>query len=160
MARGCFNLRGWESNVPGRYIFRSSGVTSLLGLLWDLDQDTLKCNLNYSGEGEISKRNVLAMVHKIFDPLGILSPTTLLPKVLLQEAWKLKLKWDDPLPENIQKNFRKWRDEIVYLEKVNIPRYVEINENSELHLFVDACKSSYGACVYIRTVTPLESKFD
>ncbi|GFW11215.1 integrase catalytic domain-containing protein [Trichonephila clavipes] len=98
------------------------------------------------------------MVHKIFDPLGILSPTTLLPKVLLQEAWKLKLKWDDPLPENIQKIFRKWRDEIVYLEKVNIPRYVEINENSELHLFVDACKSSYGACVYIRTVTPLGVK--
>ncbi|GFS68537.1 putative RNA-directed DNA polymerase from transposon X-element [Trichonephila clavipes] len=158
MARGCFNLRGWESNVPGRYIFRSSGVISLLGLLWDLDQDTLKCNLNYSGEGEISKRNVLAMVHKIFDPLGILSPTTLLPKVLLQEAWKLKLKWDDPLPENIQKIFRKWRDEIVYLEKVNIPRYVEINENSELHLFVDACKCSYGACVYIRIVTPLGVK--
>ncbi|GFT03027.1 putative RNA-directed DNA polymerase from transposon X-element [Trichonephila clavipes] len=158
IARGCFNLRGWESNVPGRYIFRSSGVTSLLGLLWDLDQDTLKCNLNYSGEGEISKRNVLAMVHKIFDPLGILSPTTLLPKVLLQEAWKLKLKWDDPLPESIQKIFRKWRDEIVYLEKVNIPRYVEINENAELHLFVDACKSSYGACVYIRTVTPLGVK--
>ncbi|GFT82340.1 integrase catalytic domain-containing protein [Trichonephila clavipes] len=134
MARGCFNLRGWESNVPGRYIFRSSG------------------------EVEISKRKVLATVHKIFDPLGILSPTTLLPKVLLQEAWKLKLKWDDPLPENIQKIFRKWRDKIVYLEKVNIPRYVEINENSELHLFVDACKSSYIACVYIRTVTPLGVK--
>ncbi|GFY07955.1 putative RNA-directed DNA polymerase from transposon X-element [Trichonephila clavipes] len=33
MARGCFNLRDWESNVPGRYIFRSSGVTSFLGLL-------------------------------------------------------------------------------------------------------------------------------
>ncbi|GFX74913.1 integrase catalytic domain-containing protein [Trichonephila clavipes] len=131
MARGCFNLRGWESNVPGRYIFRSSGVTSLLGLLWDLDQDTLKC---------------------------ILSTTTLLPKALLQEAWKLKSKWDDPLPENIPKIFRKWWDEIVYLEKVNIPRYVEINENSELHLFVDACKSSYGACVYIRTVTPLGVK--
>ncbi|GFW34864.1 integrase catalytic domain-containing protein [Trichonephila clavipes] len=158
MARGCFNLRGWESNVPGRYIFRSSGVTSLLGLLWDLDQDTLKCNLSYSGEGEISKRNVLAMVHKIFDPLGILSPPTLLPKVLLQEAWKLKLKWDDHLPKNIQKIFRKWRDEIEYLEKVHIPRYVEINENSELHLFVDACKSSYGACVYIRTVTLLGVK--
>ncbi|GFY37367.1 integrase catalytic domain-containing protein [Trichonephila inaurata madagascariensis] len=91
MAKGCFSLRGWESNVPGRYISRSSGVTSLLGLLWDLDKDTLKCNLNRSGEGEISKCNVLAMVHKIFDPLGILSPTTLLPKILLQEACKLKL---------------------------------------------------------------------
>ncbi|GFU02609.1 integrase catalytic domain-containing protein [Trichonephila clavipes] len=106
MARGCFILRGWESNVPGHYIFRSSGVTSLLGLLWDLNQDTLKCNLNYSGE----------------------------------------------------ENFSEWRDEIVYLEKDNIPRYVEITENSELHLFVDACKSSYGACVYIQTVSPLGVK--
>ncbi|GFY32812.1 RNase H domain-containing protein [Trichonephila clavipes] len=49
MVKGYFNLRGWESNVPGRYISRSSGLTSLLGLLWDLDKDTLKCNLNYSG---------------------------------------------------------------------------------------------------------------
>ncbi|GFY45698.1 integrase catalytic domain-containing protein [Trichonephila inaurata madagascariensis] len=49
MAKECYNLRGWESNVPGRYISRSSGVTSLLGLLWDLDKDTLKCNLNYLG---------------------------------------------------------------------------------------------------------------
>ncbi|GFS48361.1 integrase catalytic domain-containing protein [Trichonephila inaurata madagascariensis] len=158
MAKGCFNLRGWESNVPGRYISRSSGVTSSLGLLWDLDKGTLKCNFNYSGEGEISKRNVLAMVHNNFDPLGILSPTTLLPKILLQESWKLKLKWDDPLPENIQKTFRKLREETQYLEKIDIPRYVEINENSELHLFVDACKSSYGACVYVRTVTPLGVK--
>ncbi|GFU68499.1 integrase catalytic domain-containing protein [Trichonephila clavipes] len=101
MAKGCFNLRGWES---------------------------------------------------------ILSPTTLLPKILLQEAWKLKLKWDDPLPEDIQKTFRKWRDETQYLEKIDIPRYVEINGNSELHLFVDACKSSYGACACVLTVTPLGVK--
>ncbi|GFX56630.1 integrase catalytic domain-containing protein [Trichonephila clavipes] len=149
MAKGCFNLRGWESNVPGRYISRSSGVASLLGLLWDLDKVTLKCNPNYSRKGEISKRNVLAIVHKIFDPLCILSPTTFLPMILLQETWKLKLKWDDSLPEYIQKTFRKWWDETQYLEKIDIPRYVEINGNSELHLFVDACKSSYGACVYI-----------
>ncbi|GFY59391.1 integrase catalytic domain-containing protein [Trichonephila inaurata madagascariensis] len=51
MAKGCFNLRGWESNVPDLYFSRSSGVTSLLGLLWDLDKDTLKCNLNYSQKG-------------------------------------------------------------------------------------------------------------
>ncbi|GFY47232.1 putative RNA-directed DNA polymerase from transposon X-element [Trichonephila inaurata madagascariensis] len=57
-----------------------------------------------------------------------------------------------------EKTFRKWRDETQYLEKIDIPRYVEINENSELHLFVDACKSSYGACVYVQTVTPLGFK--
>ncbi|GFX51072.1 integrase catalytic domain-containing protein [Trichonephila clavipes] len=105
MAKGCFNLRGWESNVP----------------------------------------------------VGILSPTTWLPKILLQEACKLKLKLDDPFPENIQKTFWKCRDEI-HLEKIDIPRYVETNGNSELHLFVDACKSFYKACVYVRTVTLLGVK--
>ncbi|GFS37229.1 hypothetical protein TNIN_172091 [Trichonephila inaurata madagascariensis] len=40
---------------------------------------------DHSGEGEISKRNILAMVHKIFDPLGILSPTTLLPVTRILE---------------------------------------------------------------------------
>ncbi|GFY45639.1 hypothetical protein TNIN_389721 [Trichonephila inaurata madagascariensis] len=33
-----------------------------------------------------------------------------------------------------------------------------MNGNSKLHVFVDACKSSYGACVYIRTVTPFGVK--
>ncbi|GFY57211.1 integrase catalytic domain-containing protein [Trichonephila inaurata madagascariensis] len=56
------------------------------------------------------------------------------------------------------KTFRKWRDETQYLEKIDIPRYVEINGNSELQLLVDACKISYGACVYVRTVAPLGVK--
>ncbi|GFY58611.1 integrase catalytic domain-containing protein [Trichonephila inaurata madagascariensis] len=55
MIRGCFNLRDWESSVPGRYIFRSSGAISLLGLLRDLDKDTLKCNRNYSQDCKLSK---------------------------------------------------------------------------------------------------------
>ncbi|GFV47882.1 integrase catalytic domain-containing protein [Trichonephila clavipes] len=43
-------------------------------------------------------------------------------------------------------------------EKIDIAHYVKINRNSELHLFVDACKSSYGVCVYIRAITPLGVK--
>ncbi|GFY34899.1 integrase catalytic domain-containing protein [Trichonephila clavipes] len=61
-------------------------------------------------------------------------------------------------PKTYRKPFRKWLDETQYLEKIDIPRYVEINGNSELHLFVDACKSSYESCVYFQTVTPLGVK--
>ncbi|GFY04914.1 integrase catalytic domain-containing protein [Trichonephila clavipes] len=73
-------------------------------------------------------------------------------------AWKLRLKWNDPLPENIQKTFWNRRDEIQYLEKIDIPHYFEIKGNSVLHLFVDAAKSSYVAFVYVRTVTPFGVK--
>lgn len=40
MARGRLNLRGWESNAHHECITKSSGLTSLLGLLWDLDGDS------------------------------------------------------------------------------------------------------------------------
>ncbi|GFW87327.1 putative RNA-directed DNA polymerase from transposon X-element [Trichonephila clavipes] len=46
----------------------------------------------------------------------------------------------------------KWANEMYLLKEVTVPRYIAINETSELHIFVDASKSSYGACVFIRTV--------
>ncbi|GFS52776.1 uncharacterized protein TNIN_420021 [Trichonephila inaurata madagascariensis] len=43
LSRGCFNLRNWESNVESKHISKSTGTTKLLGIIWDLDKDTLKC---------------------------------------------------------------------------------------------------------------------
>ncbi|GFW47385.1 uncharacterized protein TNCV_4536761 [Trichonephila clavipes] len=44
------------------------------------------------------------------------------------------------------------------LEYFTVPRYIAINETSELHIFVDASKSSYGACVFVRTVVENDVK--
>ncbi|GFV36980.1 integrase catalytic domain-containing protein [Trichonephila clavipes] len=44
------------------------------------------------------------------------------------------------------------------LKAVTVPRYIAINETSELHIFVDASKSSYGACVFVRTVVENDVK--
>ncbi|GFV61299.1 DUF1758 domain-containing protein [Trichonephila clavipes] len=43
MLNGCFNLRGFESNVAGKNVDESSGDTSVLGVIWNLETDTLKC---------------------------------------------------------------------------------------------------------------------
>ncbi|GFT76127.1 integrase catalytic domain-containing protein [Trichonephila clavipes] len=43
MLNGCFNLRGFENNVAGKNVDRSSGDTSVLGVIWNLETDTLKC---------------------------------------------------------------------------------------------------------------------
>ncbi|GFY26582.1 integrase catalytic domain-containing protein [Trichonephila clavipes] len=67
------------------------------------------------------------------------------------QTMKIRPVFDASARENLS-------DETQHLEKIDVPRYVEINGNSELHLFVDACKSSYGACVYVRDVTPLVVK--
>lgn len=45
----------------------------------------------------ITKRSILAATHKIFDPLGFVSPVTVVPKMMLQEVFKKKYKWDEQL---------------------------------------------------------------
>ncbi|GFT62588.1 integrase catalytic domain-containing protein [Trichonephila clavipes] len=68
----------------------------------------------------------------------MLCSVTLTPKILLQNTWKLKLAWDSSLPEEIMKPFFKWWNEIKILSDVEIPRYFEINDSTQMHVFVDA----------------------
>ena len=44
---------------------------------------------------EPTKRSVLKTAAEVFDPLGVISPTTLKAKLLFQELCLLKLSWDD-----------------------------------------------------------------
>ncbi|GFW88112.1 uncharacterized protein TNCV_217841 [Trichonephila clavipes] len=160
LSKGCFNLRGWQSNVASKYVSQHTGEASVLGMLWNLNKDTLRCNINFeilTCETKITKRFILSPVQKVFDANGLLSPATLPPKLLLQETWKLELPRDSELPKNINK-FMKWSNEMYLLKEVTVPRYIAINETSELHIFVDASKSSYGACVFVRTVVENDLK--
>ncbi|GFV65521.1 integrase_H2C2 domain-containing protein [Trichonephila clavipes] len=111
MNKGFFNLRGFESNVDCKNVDKHSGHSSVLGIIWNLDNDVLKCCADLEPltcEVRITKRFILSVVQKIFDPIGLLTPTTLLPKLLLQNLWKLKISWDHELPPNCKKEFLAW----------------------------------------------------
>ncbi|GFT72441.1 uncharacterized protein TNCV_1625001 [Trichonephila clavipes] len=163
MSKGCFNLRNWESNVPCKYTSKHSGDTSVLGILWNLDNGLLRCNIKLdvlSCDSKITKRLILSIVNSIFDPIGILTPDMLVPKIMLQESWRLKIPWDEVLPSDIQNEFCKWESSMFLLKNVSLPRYVEINASSELHVFVDASKGACAACMYVRIVTSSEVKLN
>ena len=49
----------------------------------------------------MTKRSVVSDVAKVFDALGLFSPTTVKMKILLQRLWEIKLDWDDPVPEHL-----------------------------------------------------------
>ncbi|GFW29953.1 DUF5641 domain-containing protein [Trichonephila clavipes] len=89
---------------------------------------------------------------KVFDPIGMLAPSTLLPKLLLQEIWKMKRAWDQELPQNIVNKFMKWFNEIQILKGISVPRCMKIDIFTELHVFVDASKGSYAGCVFARSI--------
>ena len=45
----------------------------------------------------ITKRSILSVAAKIYDPLGLISPVTLRFKQMFQELCKSKVDWDEPL---------------------------------------------------------------
>ncbi|GFX07745.1 integrase catalytic domain-containing protein [Trichonephila clavipes] len=65
-------------------------------------------------------------------------------KCLLQDLWKEKIQWDDPLSTHIEKEWKKWCEELPRLRNLKIPR-LNLDSNLledgvELHSFCDASK--------------------
>ncbi|GFX64930.1 integrase catalytic domain-containing protein [Trichonephila clavipes] len=68
---------------------------------------------------------------------------------------KKEIQWDDPLPTHIEKEWKKWCEELPHLRNLKIPRLALdstlLEDNVELHSFCDASKKAYGAAIYLRT---------
>nr|XP_042910808.1 uncharacterized protein LOC122271980 [Parasteatoda tepidariorum] len=81
----CFDLRGWEYSHDNSKVEKP---THVLGLHWDKQQDSIFCDLNNIKEVKpiLTRICVLSTVHNIFDPLGILCPFTLPPKIIVQHV--------------------------------------------------------------------------
>ncbi|VDN26538.1 unnamed protein product [Gongylonema pulchrum] len=72
---------------------RQSGrITRILGVTWDIEADVLHIKLLNEDRGteSLSKRMILALVARIYDPLGLISPIILLMKAFLQQLWQEK----------------------------------------------------------------------
>ena len=103
----------------------------------------------------LTKRQLLADILKLFDPIGWMAPVTLLLKAFMQVTWEQGLGWDDPLPDNIKCEFIEWRKHLVDLRKIKIQRCLlpqSAVKTCQLHVFCDASERGYGACIYLRTV--------
>jgi hypothetical protein len=76
------------------------------------------------------------------------------PKMLMQEAWTLKLDWDKALPTDLRNKFFNWYQELKFIKEIRIPRNLTEGRNLEcpqLHLSTDESKDAYAAVVYLRS---------
>ncbi|XP_045772086.1 uncharacterized protein LOC123872017 [Maniola jurtina] len=165
---GGFNLTKWISNdtkflneVPSshknphaiNFDSDAQDVTKIVGMQWHpkLDTFTFKINAKESPR-DYTKRLILSITARLFDPIGLIGPVTAFMKLLVQECWKLNLDWDTPVPSSIAQQFEQFCNELPHLEQIKIPRYVGMNSESHVTLigFSDASERCYGAAVYIR----------
>ncbi|XP_054723576.1 uncharacterized protein LOC129233627 [Uloborus diversus] len=162
-----FNMRKWRTNSEALEVklreesINDSASCKILGYCWNSKQDLLSIEneklLSEKSAHDLkaTKRGVIRTAGKVFDPIGLISPFTVRGKILLQEIWKRKLNWDDPLPPDLKDTFQNWCEELYYLNEIRVPRHLtSMNKMEELsdwtlHCFVDASKKAYGAVIYV-----------
>ncbi|GBN19848.1 hypothetical protein AVEN_114557-1 [Araneus ventricosus] len=103
MSKGMFNLRAWQCTGD-----KKISASSLWGILWKRDADCLQLNLQRLERLEkikVTKREMLSIAKKIFDPIGIVCPVLLVSKLLLQKMWKTEILRDDEVDEGTKREF-------------------------------------------------------
>jgi len=98
-----FELRGWEYTDPD---LEGPANTAVLGMSWDKKVDTLAADkVSVEKDGVITRRTILSVAQRVFDPIGFTCPVSLCPKLLLQQCWALKGEWDQEVPDDVRKGF-------------------------------------------------------
>ena len=100
-----------------------------------------------------TKRNILRISARVYDPLGLISAFTTRAKMLLKELWVIGASWDEELPPPVRRRWLVWLRGLEALESLRIPRpYASDNVNGfTIHTFCDASKDAYAAAVYLHT---------
>jgi hypothetical protein len=108
-----FELRAWKYTDPD---LGGSSCTAVIGMSWDKKEDTLAVdNVSVEKDSVITRRTILSVTQRLFDPIGFACPVSLCPKLLLQQCWALKGEWDQEVPDNVRKCFSRWLQDLPLL---------------------------------------------
>ncbi|XP_043257967.1 uncharacterized protein LOC122400510 [Colletes gigas] len=169
---GGFQLRKWAANaaellenIPpsdrestSDHPLGEDESQKVLGVTWNPSEDTFRFRIDFCLPAKGTKRNILSIVSKIFDPLGWASPVIIVAKLMLQELWLLNKDWDDEIPADLCKKWHEYCEHLSQLREVRIPRWTGVRNNNvaiELHGFADASHRAYAAVVYLRVLHSL-----
>ena len=134
------------------------GEQRILGVRWDVSSDQILFDFSnivkLATNLEPTKRSVVSLVGRFYDPLDFTAPVTIRFKILFQELCESKLDWDQPLSGKL---LSRWSSLITDLQEgqlMSIPRCYFNGIDSKIVScslcgFYDASVSAYAAVVYL-----------
>ena len=101
-----------------------------------------------------TKRNLVSLIGKFYDPLGFLSPVIICFKVLFQKLCQSKRDWDEVIPEELIKEWKVLISDLKEAPPLSFPRsYLHdlVDRPTLLTLcgFCDASTQAFAAVVYL-----------
>ncbi len=106
LKRGGFRLTKFMSNfpevlasIPDSEVSQKASLNigdehmqHALGVKWEITSDTFTFAFTFP-DGQDTKRGILKFTASLFDPLGLVTPFLLKPKLLLRELWRNNVGW-------------------------------------------------------------------
>ena len=125
--------------------------SKVLGMLWDTSSDKLAVTVP-DVTTPTTRRELISVISKVFDPLGVLSPWVIRGKILFQSTWHeaKSTSWDDRLSSDVQKAVNVWWSHPSSW-KMWFPRAIAdlmTSTDVRFHVFCDASIKAYCAAVY------------
>ena len=149
----------FAKSMVGPAVNQDGKFVKVLGVNWNTKADEFLFNftelVKFANTLPVTKRSLLKISAKVFDPLGFLSPYVIQLKCMFQELCAEKIDWDQELHGNWLSKWTSFLSELESLNKVRIPRCYFITTSKpnsvQLHGFSDASKQAYTAVAYLRS---------
>ena len=135
-----------------------SGEQKILGVKWNINTDQFVVSfdeITSLAKGlEPTKRNIISLVGKFCNPLGILAPVVVKFKKFLQTMCEAKLEWEQPLPTDLLSKWQKLSAGLQEAQTISIPRCcTEQAEGKVISYalcgFCDVSLGAYAAVLYL-----------
>jgi hypothetical protein len=166
---GGFELSKWTSNSkevlqdvaeehlekPKKIFDNADGPSffKILGIQWDSSSDCFSYRTKLDDTSGCTKRLILSILARTFDPLGWISPIVFQGKVLMQQLWLKNLSWDAEASADVISEWQGILKDLPLISSLRLERFVLAGvKTCSLHGFSDASELGYGAAVYLRTV--------
>ncbi|CAB3977465.1 Hypothetical predicted protein [Paramuricea clavata] len=151
-----FPIHKWESNIACLEDENMPNPSKILGHVWDKQEDTLEFEAATMPENQpVTKRSILSRLGRVYDPLGMVSPTMAEGKHIFRDACEERKGWNAEVSESLKRKWIKWNNQ---MKNVKVPRAItkksDVIEGIQLHLFTDA--SNLACCA--ATVAVVEHK--
>ena len=157
----------YTSATLGSHEVNEEREHKILGTTWNHDTDELSVDLTHivksSEDLPVTKRTVLKVTARVYDPLGWISPILIDMKLLFQKICQTKGDWDAELSPDIRECYDQWMTELQKVGNFRIPRcYFNVDDpepiSVQLHGFSDASSHAYAAVVYMRIEQQAEAR--